>query len=205
MSRHRPRRDRSDHTATLTLPVPEVAHERYEYGSPGLAAEVAATPAWQPRPATARWGPGDTLENLAAYNAHVQRAAAIPPAAPQRCSCRAVTCPDAHWLAGLLPGSDRRALLSAAPGVAAKMSLERVRNGQWDDIPAEFDDAWARVQKAARNGRRAIARDLNGGLHHIAAVFDANPEWRSDPALAEGLHRMEERLAAGLAAGRSAA
>jgi hypothetical protein len=201
MSRRKPRRDRADSTATLTLAVPEVAHE-YGSGSPGLAAEVAAAGPVRP---VARWGAGDTLENLAAYNTRVQRAAVSPPAVPERCRCGFPSCPDALWLTALLPGGDRRALLSAAPGVAVKMSLERVRNGQYDDIPAEFDDAWARVQKAARNGRRAIARDLNADRHHIAAVFGLHPEWRSDPALAEGLRRMEDRLAAGLTAGRSAA
>ena len=96
-------------------------------------------------------------------------------------------------------GGDPRALLYAGPGIADRTWQARVREGAWDDIPAELDAAHARVHLPAIKRNRNIRRDLAYGTDHLVAAFDAHPDWRTDAGVAEGLHAAEAALAAGLA------
>ena len=101
--------------------------------------------------------------------------------------------------------SDTSALLYAGPGIANRTWEARVREGAWDDIPAEFDAAHARVHLPAIKANRHIRSDVSSGRHHLAAAFDAHPDWHTDPELAEGLHAIEAALARQLAAMQHAA
>lgn len=101
------------------------------------------------------------------------------------------------------PGKD--ALLYYGPGVVDRTWQARVRTGQWDDIPAAFDTATARVHLAAAGGSRKICRDIETEGHHIAAMFGANPSLHFDARVARGLREVEERLAAELDGMRAAA
>jgi len=91
-------------------------------------------------------------------------------------------------------GGDPRILLYAGPGIATRNWVAKVREGAWDDIPALFDAAHARVHLPAIRQGRHIRRDVSDGRHHLAVVFDAHPDWRTDPGAAEGLHRMEAEM-----------
>src|SRR5579863_5603751 len=68
-------------------------------------------------------------------------------AGPERieCGCGLPGCPDMPPPFTL----EVRAVLSYAPGVVDRMSRERVRNGQYEDIPACFRVAGLRVHKPA--------------------------------------------------------
>jgi hypothetical protein len=184
MTRRRSRRGR---TARQMSPAHAVT---YRDGSPGLAAEVAAAETRPVRLITDGQGTGDTLENFADHEPTV----VLPPPAPERCGCGFPSCPDTGWLSAAMPGGDPRAMLSYAPGVTSRMSLERVRNGQYEDVAAAADDAWARVHNTARKRGRAIRRGVTSARQQVAAVFAATPGLLSDPDLAEGLHRMEAEM-----------
>ena len=102
-------------------------------------------------------------------------------------------------------GGDPRALLYAGPGITDRTWEAKVREGAWDDIPAEFDAAHARVHLPAIKANRNIRSDVSSGRYKIAAAFDANPDWRTDPKVAEGLRAAEAALARQLAAMQHAA
>ena len=91
------------------------------------------------------------------------------------------------------------ALLSCAAGVTSRMWRTRVANGQWMNIPDEFDQAHARVHMPALNRNRAIRDEVSARRHDVAAIFTQNPDLLSDPLIADGLHDLEARLAERLA------
>jgi len=93
-----------------------------------------------------------------------------------------------------LPGGDPRAMLYAGPGIITRTWKARIREGAWDDIPAEFDVAHARTHLPAIKHNRDIHLDLSSGRHHLAAVFHAHPDVRTDSGVAEELHRMEAEM-----------
>lgn len=96
-------------------------------------------------------------------------------------------------------GAEKRAMLYYGPGATDWAFETRIREGAWDDIPAEFDAAHARVHLPAIKRSRHIRLGLNAGWHHLAAVFAAHPDWRTDTEVAEGLHAAEVILAGQLA------
>ena len=104
-----------------------------------------------------------------------------------------------------MPLGESRALLYAGPGIANRNWEAKVREGAWDDIPAEFDAAHARVHMPAIKVNRHIRRDLSNGVHHLGAMFAAHPDWRADEDAAESLRHYEARLAAQLAEMQNAA
>lgn len=132
---------------------------------------------------------------------HTQPFAAVeedvpaPPASPRQYD---QPCPYGCPVFPPAPLGESRVLLYAGPGITDRTWQARVREGAWDDIPSEFDAAHARVHLPANKRNRHIHRDLSNSRHHLAAAFDAHPDWRTDADLAEGLHRMEAELAAGL-------
>ena len=102
-------------------------------------------------------------------------------------------------------GTEKRAMLYYGPGATDWAFETRVREGAWDDIPAEFDAAHARVHLPAIKRTRHIRLGLNAGRHHLAAVFAVHPDWRTDADVAEGLHATAAALAAQLDEMRRAA
>ena len=96
-------------------------------------------------------------------------------------------------------GGDPRALLDAGPGITDRTWEAKVREGAWDDIPAEFDAAHARVHLPAIKRNRHVRSELAEGLYKIKAVLSAHPDWRTDATVAEGLHAAEAALTAQLA------
>ena len=101
--------------------------------------------------------------------------------------------------------NDTSALLYAGPGIAGRNWEARVREGAWDDIPAEFDAAHARVHLPAIKRNRHVRSELAEGLYKIKAVLSAHPDWRTDATVAEGLHAAEAALTAQLAGMQRAA
>ena len=91
-------------------------------------------------------------------------------------------------------GAETRALLYSGPGATDWAFETRIREGAWDDIPAEFDAAHARVHLPAIKPARHIRLALNAGRHHLAVVFAAHPDWRTDTEAAKGLHKAEVQL-----------
>jgi hypothetical protein len=118
---------------------------------------------------------------------------------PQPCPCgsgQALGECDGQVIPGE-PGKD--ALLSCAAGVTSRMWRTRVANGQWKNIPDEFDQAHARVHMPALNRNRAIRDEVAERRHDIAAIFTQNEGLLSDQVIADGLHDLEARLAERLA------
>jgi hypothetical protein len=112
------------------------------------------------------------------------------------CGCGTAGCPD--WL-GPVPAPDvKDAMLSCAPGVVDRMSRERVRNGQYEDIHALFRTAGLRVHKPAVDNLNRIRADLEHGVLDMHPVFDRTPALHSDPELGRELHRLEADYAADL-------
>ena len=95
-------------------------------------------------------------------------------------------------------GTEKRAMLYYGPGATDWAFETRIREGAWDDIPAEFDAAHARVHLPAIKRTRHIRLGLNAGRRNLAAVFAVHPDWRTDAEVAEGLHAAEASLAAQL-------
>jgi hypothetical protein len=95
------------------------------------------------------------------------------------------------------PGSD--ALLSCAPGVVTRMSHERVRNGQWEDIPKYVREGGLRVHRPAVDGRARIQLDLEHTVMDLGAMFERNEDLRHDQEISDGLRRKEAEIAALLA------
>jgi len=124
--------------------------------------------------ATAKWGTWDTV--------------AFPAIRGDDDGCRCGMHPPAGE-----PGKD--ALLSCGPGVVSKMWRNRVRDGEWADIPGEFGGAQQRVYAEARKGQQRIHNNLDCDWHDIAAVFRADTALLSDPALAARLALFETELA----------
>jgi len=89
-------------------------------------------------------------------------------------------------------------MLSYAPGVVDRMSRERVRNGQWEDIPACIRLAGLRVHKPAVDNLSRIRADLEHGVLDMHPVFDRTPALHSDPELGRELRRLEDGYAADL-------
>jgi hypothetical protein len=117
-------------------------------------------------------------------------------AGPERaeCNCQTAGCPD-----GPRPPADtKHAMLSYAPGVVDRMSRERVRNGQWEDIPACIRLAGLRVHKPAVDNLSRIRADLEHGVLDMHPVFDRTPALHADPELGRELHRLAADLAADL-------
>lgn len=135
------------------------------------------------------------IRDLAGVRPYVPQAAPLPVAHGQY----EQPCPYGCPVHPSPLGGDPRALLYAGPGIANRTWEARVREGAWDDIPAEFDAAHARVHLPAIKGNRNIRSDVSSGRYKIAAAFDANPGWRTDAKVAEGLHAAEAALTAGLA------
>ena len=96
------------------------------------------------------------------------------------------------------PGSD--ALLSCAPGVVTRMSHERVRNGQYEDIPKFAREASVRVHRPAVDGRARIQLNREHTEMDLDAMFDRNEDLRHDPDIDEGLKRLEAEHASWLTA-----
>jgi hypothetical protein len=122
----------------------------------------------------------------------------LPADEPQPCPCgsgQPLAGCDGRPAAG--PGTG--ALLSCAAGVTSRMWRTRVANGQWQNIPDEFDQAHARVHMPALNRNRAIRDEVSARRHDIAAIFTQNEGLLSDPLIADGLHDLEARLAERLA------
>ena len=117
-------------------------------------------------------------------------------AGPERaeCGCQTASCPDAPRP----PADTKHAMLSYAPGVVDRMSRERVRNGQWEDIPACIRLAGLRVHKPAVDNLSRIRADLEHGVLDMHPVFDRTPALHSDPELGRELRRLEDGYAADL-------
>jgi len=116
----------------------------------------------------------------------------VPDPAPGDGPCRCGLCPQ--------PDPDEKgAMLSCAPGVVTRMAKERVRNGQWDNIPRLFREAGGAIHKHAVEKAAGIRLDVEHGVLDIGPVFDRNPDLRSDPELAADLARYEADLAGLLA------
>jgi hypothetical protein len=160
--------------------------------SPGLAAEVARI---DTAPSLVPGYPTGPLAQV-----HDAPAAPEPVPAPlPRCRCGYC---DGHCKMPPLPGGDPRVLLYCGPGIVRRNWQARVREGQWDDIPAGIDAARVRVHLPARKRAGEIRMDVSSGWDHLAVVFGAHPGWLADPDLARGLHAAEAALEAGLAAMR---
>ena len=126
------------------------------------------------------------LEGTAATGRH---------AGPPECGCGMNGCPDVPSTAH---PSEVRAVLSYAPGVVDRMSRERVRNGQWEDIHAYARVAGLAVHKPAVDNLNRIRADLEHGVLDMHPVFDRTPALHSDPELGRELHRLEAGYAADL-------
>ena len=99
------------------------------------------------------------------------------------CGCGTSACPDSPR-----PETDEKgAVLSCAPGVVTRMFRERIRNGQWENIPAYVRDRANDVQKYAVEHLASIRLDLERGVLDLAPVFDRVPALHADPDLAERL------------------
>ena len=92
------------------------------------------------------------------------------------------------------------ALLSYAPGVVTRMANERVRNGQWPDIPAHFRVAGLTVHRPAVDGLSRIRGDVDHGRLDMAPLFDRTPDLHGHQALGAGLRLAVRVLAAQLQA-----
>jgi hypothetical protein len=103
-----------------------------------------------------------------------------PPAETPDGPCRCGTC-------GAQPEPGKDALLYYGPGIATRMWETRIRNGQWTDIAAEFNDAHARIHLPTLKRNGEIHLDISTGAYALAAVFGTHPEARSDEDLTEGL------------------
>jgi len=134
-------------------------------------------------PFTPDWAAAETMPG--------RHAGALRP----ECGCGMGGCPDA-------PSApypfEARAILSYAPGVVDRMSRERVRNGQWEDIQAYARIAGLRVHKPAVDNLNRIRADLEHGVLDMHPVFDRTPALHSDPGLGRELHRLEADYAADL-------
>ena len=108
-----------------------------------------------------------------------------------RCGCGTSRCPDGP----AAESAEKGAMLSCAPGVVTRMSQERVRNGQWEDISACARTAALRVHKPAVDEAARIRQDLEHGVLDLGPVFDRNPALHWDPELAADLARYEAGLA----------
>lgn len=95
------------------------------------------------------------------------------------------------------PGTDF--LLSCAAGVVTRMSHERVRNGQWDDIPKCAREGSVRIHRPAVDGRARIQLDLEHDVMDLGAMFERDEALRWDQELDKDLRRKEAELAALLA------
>jgi hypothetical protein len=176
MSRRKPRRDRHDDTATLTLAVPEVAHERYGSGSPGLAAEVAAA-ATRPR------APQQYATDTGGWPALAARHAR-PPAVPVP-PCRCGLCLWAMDVAGTFdgpcrcdsckydqgPATGRGVVLYAEPGGEMLRILHGIRDGWLEDIPAFAAQAAAGITTEFTAAHRHASRTIESGYRRCVALL----------------------------------
>lgn len=94
---------------------------------------------------------------------------------------------------------DRRALLSCGPGVATRISLERVREGAYEDIAVAGRMASVRLHKPAVDSMDHIRRDLEHGVHDIGAILGQNPALHADRDLNADLRWLAAELASQLA------
>jgi hypothetical protein len=112
-------------------------------------------------------------------------------AGPVQCNCQTAGCPDAPRVSS--PG-DPRLLLSCAPGVATRMSKERVRNGEWEDVATYGRDARVRVHKPAVDELAGITLGLEEGVHDLGALIDRSATLHSDADLRGDLVRLAAEL-----------
>lgn len=147
-------------------------------------ARLAANHA-DPLDATMPWGAreGDADERLSTGR-HAG------PGRPE-CNCQTAGCPDGPRMPG--PG-DPRMLLSCAPGVVTRMSKERVRNGEWEDIATYGRDARVRVHKPAVDLLAGITLGLEEGVHDLGALLDRSAPLHSDAALRGDLRELAAEM-----------
>ena len=164
----------------MNAPDPEIAASL-----PDAAEDAAAMPPvpepeiLEPLPEPLFAGASETGLMRADGPATLPVAAAEPPPEPADVPdgpCRCGTCD-----APPEPGKD--ALLYYGPGIATRTWETRIRNGQWEDITAEFNAAHARVHLPALKRNGQIRLDLSTGARNLAAVFDARPDALDDEGL----------------------
>ena len=183
------RRHTARHAADALLSVPVV---RDAAGiRPATAGEITemrgAGPSWPPTiPMAAITGTADAAATVD-WPATGLRTTPEPEPASPPCPCGSCPAPP--------PPAAGPALLSYYPGVTEHMWEIRVANGQWDDIPAEWDGAYVRVHQPARKCRRNIHRNVRAASRRMSVAFDRHPGWAADAELAVDLHNLVADLA----------
>jgi hypothetical protein len=114
-----------------------------------------------------------------------------PAEAPAPCKCGDPRCPDAPPVPAV---PDVRVVLAYGPGVVSRMWRHRVGTGEWENIHAAAAEAGARVHQPAVRARQRIRAQVATRIHDEAAVFAADRDALSDPAISAGLASLADRL-----------
>ena len=140
--------------------------------------------------------PAAVSEDTVAFTPDWDEPATARPRVRTGCGCGTSACPDEEHQ----PDPDMKdAMLSCAPGVVTRMSRERVRNGQWENIPAYVRSRAGDIHRHAVEKLAGIRLEVEHGVLDIAPLFDRNPELHRDLELSRELHRYEADLAFQLA------